>query len=68
MSCAHPADVSCLCCDDTIPVSKMTPRQKRIAWLDAAVFALRGCLERKEERERLHAEYCALRTEERRGA
>lgn len=65
MSCAHPADVACLCCDDTIPVSRMTERQRRIAWLDAQTFALRGCEERRAEREALHAEWQRLVREER---
>jgi hypothetical protein len=67
MTCGHPADVVCLCCDDTIPVSRMTERQKRIAWLDAQVFALNvhGTDADRAEAERLWAEYQALRREER---
>lgn len=64
MNCGHPADVVCLGCDDTIPVSRMTERQKRIAWLDAQTFALRGCEERREERDALHAEWQRLSIEE----
>lgn len=67
MTCAHPADVACLRCDDTIPVSKMTERQKRIAWLDAAIFGLHVHGGTEEDRARaavLGEELNRLRAEE----
>ncbi len=50
---------------EAMPVSRMTERQKRIVWLDAQVFALRGCKDRRAERERLWSEYRTLRAMER---
>lgn len=65
MNCGHPADIVCNACDGYPRVADMTARQKRIAWLDAQTFALRGCEERREEREQLHAEWQRLVREER---
>lgn len=68
MICGHPADVFCTRCDGYPRVADMTERQKRIAWLDAAIFGLHVHGRTDEDRARaakLGEELNALRAEER---